>query len=202
MMKFILNWLAAAASLLGLYFTLRPPTGELSLRQIIIILLILIVFGVAAFRDIRDELRRSAKSYKSSAEINKYMHTMLTVGGRCEICSRDATWISDTHIYRLLQQKSKKGELTFLVHKTTPKIDALARLGAEVIEYGSIGFNPITRFTVVNAGNMASSYVAIGRKRPNEPHTIEELDSTHPSYSMAVDLIGSIRIAYDQFKNK
>jgi hypothetical protein len=73
MMKFLLNWLAAAASLLGLYFTLLPPTGELSLRQIIIILVILIVFGVAAFRDIRDELRRSAKSYKSSAEINKYL---------------------------------------------------------------------------------------------------------------------------------
>lgn len=130
------------------------------------------------------------------------MHAMLKNSGRCEICSRDASWISNTQIYRLLQQKSKKGELTFLVHRTTPELDALAKNGAEVIEYGSIGFDPITRFTVVNSGNKASSYVAIGRKRPNEPHTIEELDSAHPTYSMAVDLIGSIRIAHDQFKNK
>lgn len=201
-MKFFLNWLAAAASLLGLYFTLRPPTSELSIIQIIIISIVLAVFGIAAYRDIRDEIRRSAKTYKNTAEINKYMHAMLKNSGRCEICSRDASWISDDHIYTLLQQKSGKGELTFLVHKATPELNALAKNGAEIIEYGQIGFKPITRFTVVNAGNKASSYVAIGRKRPNEPHTIEELDSAHPTYSLAVDLINSIRVAYDKFKNK
>lgn len=201
-MKFLLNWLAAAASLLGLYFTLRPPAGELTIKQILVISVVLIVFGIAAIRDIREELKRSAKSYKNSTAINNYMHAMLRDSGRCEICSRDASWIGDHCIYELLKIKSTKGELTFLVHKTTPELEALAKLGAEIIEYGPIGFNPITRFTVVNAGNKASSYVAIGRKKPNELHTIEELDSTHPTYSMAVDLIGSIRIANDQFNKK
>lgn len=201
-MKSLLNWLAAAASLLGLFFTLSPKTGDLSQKQILFIALVIAVFGIAAVRDIRDELKRSAKSYKNAAAINKYMHTMLKDSGRCEICSRDASWISESSIYDILQRKSQKHELTFLVHKTTPELEALEKSGAEIIEYGPIGFDPITRFTVVNAGNKASSYVAVERKRPNEPHTIEELDSTHPTYSMAVDLIGSIRVAHDQFKNK
>jgi hypothetical protein len=201
-MRFLLNWAAAAASLLGLYFTLLPKEGDLTTKQITIIFIVVIVFAVAAFIDIRAELRRSAKSYKTQAKINKYMLTMLENSGRCEICSRDASWITDPSIYKILQSKSKKGELTFLVHKSTPEIDDLAKSGAEVIEYGAIGFDPITRFTVVNAGNKAASYVAIGRKRPHEPHTIEEVDSTHPTYSLAIDLIGSIRIAHAKHKAK
>lgn len=199
-MKSLLNWLAAAASLVGLFFTLQPLSGTLSLWQITFLIVVTVVFGVAAFRDIREESRRSAKSYKDSAAINDYMHAMFRDSGRCEICSRDASWIAEKRIYALLEGKARRGELTFLVHKSTPELQALSALGAEVIEYGSIGFEPVTRFTIANAGNHASSYVAIGRQKPNEPHTIEELDSSHPTYSMALDLIRSIKAANDQFK--
>ena len=197
-MKSILNWLAAAASLIGLFFTLRPPDGGLSAMQIVFVSLIVVVFGFAAFSDIRNERRRGAKKYENAADINTYMYNMLNKSGKCEICSRDASWIADKRIYALLQQKASRGELTFLVHHSTNEIRTLAQLGAEVIEYGALGFDPVTRFTVVNAGNPASSYVAIGRKKPNEPHIIEELDSSHPTYSMARDLILSIRAANDQ----
>ncbi|MBC7705454.1 MAG: hypothetical protein H7274_16095 [Rhodoferax sp.] len=199
-MKALLNWLAAAASLAGLFFTLRPPVGAMTPLQIGFLITVALVFGFAAFRDISDERRRAAKAYQSPAEINEYMHAMLRDSGRCEICSRDASWITDKRIYALLEGKAKRGELTFLVHMSTPQLEALARLGAELIVYGPLGFDPVTRFTVVNSGNQASSYVAIGRKKPNEPHTIEELDSSHPTYSMALDLIRSIRAANDQLK--
>ena len=199
-MKSFLNWLAAAASLAGLFFTLRPPAESLTPLQITFLLVIAVVFGIAAFRDIRDERRRAAKSYATQAEIDNYMYAMLRDSGRCDICSRDASWITNVRIYTLLEGKAKRGELTFLVHKSTPKLEALATLGAEVIVYGPLGFDPVTRFTVANLGNHSSSYVAIGRKKPNEPHTIEELDSSHPTYSMALDLIRSIRAANDQLK--
>lgn len=199
-MKSLLNWLAAAASLVGLFFTLRPPAGALTPFQITFLLAVTLVFGFAAFRDIRDERRRAAKTYESQAAINDYMYAMLRNSGRCEICSRDASWITNKRIYALLEGKAKRGELTFLVHKSTPELEALANLGAEVIVYGPLGFDPVTRFTVANSGNQASSYVAIGRRKPNEPHTIEELDSSHPTYSMALDLIRSIRAANDQLK--
>lgn len=199
-MKSLLNWLAAAASLAGLYLALRPPAETLTASQVVTLLVIFVVFAVAAFRDIRDEKRRAAKVYNSQLEIDNYMHALLQGSGRCEICSRDASWISDKRIYALLQGKAKRGELTFLVHKSTPELEKLAGLGAELVVYGSLGFDPITRFTVANAGNSASSYVAIGRKKPNEPHTIEELDSSHPTYSMAIDLIRSIKAAHAQIK--
>ena len=199
-MKSLLNWIAAAASLVGLFFTLRPPAGELTVFQFSFLLVVTVLFGFAAFRDIRDEHRRAAKTYKGQTEINDYMHTMLRDSGRCEICSRDASWIKNNRLYSLLQGKAKRGELTFFVHTSTPELEALKRLGAEVLVYGRIGFDPVTRFTVVNSGNPASSYVAVGRKKPNERHTIEELDSSHPTYSMAVDLIRSIRAANDQLK--
>ena len=192
--------MAAAASLIGLFFTLKPLSGDLTPWQTVFLVVVLLVFGVAAVRDVCEERRRSAKSYKDPAAINKYMHAVLRDSGRCEICSRDASWISEKRIYSLLQGKARRGELTFLVHKITPKVEALADLGAEVITYGSLGFDPVTRFTVVNAGNSASSYVAIGRQKPNESHTIEELDSSHPTYYMALDLIRFLKAANDQFK--
>lgn len=195
-MKSILNWLAAAASLIGLFFTLRPPHGSLTQGQVAFVALTVLVFGLAALKDIRDEQKRSAKKYRNTAEINAYMYAMLQNSGKCEICSRDASWISERRIYLLLEDKASRRELTFLVHQTTPEIQALATRGAEVIVYGALGFDPVTRFTVVNAGNPTSSYVAIGRKKPNEPHVIEELDSGHPTYSMARDLIRSIRAAH------
>lgn len=199
-MKSILNWLAAAASLAGLFLTLRPLTGSLTLFQVVTLAVIALVFAFAAIRDIRDERKRTAKTYKSQAEINDYMLALLRDNGRCEICSRDASWITDKRIYTLLQRKAKLGELTFLVHKSTTELEALAKLGAEIVVYGPLGFDPVTRFTVANSGNQASAYVAIGRKKPNEPHTIEELDSSHPTYSMAIDLITTIRAAHAQLK--
>ncbi|HHA2973340.1 TPA: hypothetical protein ACOFD8_004450 [Stenotrophomonas maltophilia] len=201
-MRSILSWLAAAASLIGLFFTLRPVRGDYSPGQILIIFLILLVFVWAAVADLMEARRRAAKKYKSQEKINNYMHEMLKGAGRCEICSRDASWISDERIYSLLKGKASRGELTFLVHHSTKEVAGLGALGAEVIEYGVLGFEPVTRFTVVNAGNMVSSYVAVGRKKPNEPHIIEELDSSHPTYSMAQDLVRSIRAANDQFKKK
>jgi hypothetical protein len=198
--KSLLNWLAAAASLAGLFLTLRPAAGSLTAFQVATLAAIALIFGAAAVRDIRDERRRAAKTYKNQPQINDYMHALLRDSGRCEICSRDASWISEQRIYTLLQDKAKRGELTFLVHKSTPELERLAELGAELIVYGPLGFDPVTRFTVANSGNQASSYVAIGRKKPNEPHTIEELDSSHPTYSMAVDLIRSIRAAHAQLK--
>lgn len=198
-MKSILTWLAAAASLIGLFFTLLPPAGALSPTQIGIVILIVIIFGAAAFTDIREERKRAAKRYKDATAVNDYMYAMLRNSGKCEICSRDASWVSEKRIYTLLEGKASRGELTFLVHHSTPELQALATLGAEVIEYGALGFDPVTRFTVVNAGNQASSYVAIGHRKPNEPHIIEELDSSHPTHSMARDLVRSIRAANDQF---
>jgi hypothetical protein len=199
-MKSLLNWLAAAASLIGLFFTLRPPGGDggLSSTQIGVVSFIVFIFVIAALSEIRKERQRSGKKYRSAAKINSYMHKMLRNSGKCEICSRDASWIADKLIFPLLKEKAAHGELTFLVQHATPELKSLATLGAEVIEYGTVGFDQVTRFTVVNAGNPASSYVAIGRKKPNEPHIIEELDSSHPTYSMARDLIRFIRAAHDQ----
>ncbi|MGA6180921.1 hypothetical protein ACPEH1_07355 [Stenotrophomonas sp. NPDC077421] len=198
-MKSLLNWLAAAASLIGLFFTLNPFSERLSSLQILIIAAIVIVFGAAATFDVKEELRRAIKKYKTTAEINTYMHEMLRNSGKCEICSRDASWISDKRIFSLLQSKASRSELTFLVHRRTPELDQLASLGAEVIAYGVFGFEPMTRFTVANAGNDSSSYVAIGHRKPNEAHVIEELDSSHPTYSMARDLIRAIRATNDKY---
>lgn len=201
-MKSFLNWLAAAASLVGLFFTLTPPSSSLSAWQILFLALVIIVFGGAAFMDIRSDLKKAAKKYKSQDEINNYMYDMLKNSGACEVCSRDATWVSVDRIFVLLQEKATKKELTFLVHTKNSTIKRLEGLGASVIEYGKLGFDPITRFTIVNSGNPNSSYVAIGRKRLNEPHTIEELDGSHPTYSMAADLIRSVKLANDLAKKR
>lgn len=199
-MKSILNWLAAAASLIGLFFTLYPATEVLTPWKVTVLVVIVLVFLFFAVTDIKAERKNSAKSYDTDQDINNYMFDMLKNSGKCEICSRDASWISDKRINRLLIEKAKNNELTFLVHEITKALKTLEQQGATVIEYGALGFDPIARFTVVNSGNHASSYVAIGRRKPNGPHVIEEMDSSHPTYSMAVDLIRIVKIANAKIK--
>lgn len=198
-MKSLINWLAAAASIVGLYLTIIPKQ-PLTQWQLFFLAIIAIVFVIAALIDLRDERKKLPKKYKSKDKINDYMYNMLKKSGACEICSRDASWIKDERIYPLLVEKSKNRELKFYVHTKTDKVNSLEANGAEVVEYGKFGFDPFTRFTIVNSGNYASSYVAIGKQKPNELHTIEELDSSHPTYSMAKDLIQSIRATNDNFK--
>lgn len=196
-MKPFLHWIAAAASLLGLFFTLRPNTNEFSAVQIICLIIIIFVFGAAAFSDLKEWHQYSRKKYSTSNKINNYMYSMLKKSGACEICSRDASWIAEERIMTLLEQKARKHELTFLVQQKTKSLKSLESLGAEIIEYGKLGFEPLTRFTIVNAGNKNSSYIAIGRQKPNDSHVIEELDSSSSTFLIAVDLIRSIRIAND-----
>jgi len=198
-MKSIINWLAAAATFVGLYLTVKPQQ-PLTHWQIFFIAIIVVVFVIAALLDIQNERKALPKKYKNKDKINNYMYNMLKMCGACEICSRDASWIKEDKIFPLLIEKSKNKELTLYVHTKTKDVKTLEEHGAEVVEYGRFGFEPFTRFTIVNSGNHASSYVAIGKKKPNEPHVIEELDSSHPTYSMAKDLIQSIKATNDNFK--
>lgn len=198
-MKSIINWLAAAASFVGLYLTVKPHQ-PLTHWQIFFMAIIVVVFVIAALLDIRNERKALPKKYKNKTKINDYMYNMLKKCGACEICSRDASWIKEDKIFPLLIEKSKNQELTLYVHTKTKDVTTLEKHGAEVVEYCKFGFEPFTRFTIVNSGNPASSYVAIGKQKPNEPHIIEELDSSHPTYSMAKDLIQSIKATNDNFK--
>ena len=93
-MKSIINWLAAAATFVGLYLTVKPQQ-PLTHWQIFFIAIIVFVFVIAAFLDIRNERNSLPKKYKSKAKINNYMYNMLKTGGACEICSRDASWIKE-----------------------------------------------------------------------------------------------------------
>lgn len=198
-MKSIINWLAAASSFIGLYLTVKPEQS-LTKWQLFFLAVTTVVFVIAALVDLRNERKSLPKKYRSKAKINKYMYNMLRKCGACEICSRDASWITDDRIFPLLTEKSKNRELKLYVHTKTEAVNILEKNGAEVVEYRKFGFEPFTRFTIVNSGNHASSYVAIGKQKPNEPHTIEELDSSHPTYSMAKDLIQSIKATNDNFK--
>lgn len=197
-MKPFLNWAAALASIIGLFFTLKPNFSEFSAWQIVGLTIAILIFIGAALSDLKDTYRLSKKKYPNKKKINNYMHSMLKTAGACEICSRDASWILEDRIMKLLEDKARRGELTFLVHQKTEELKKLETLGAKVIDYGKLGFDPLTRFTIVNANNKNSSYVAIGQQRPNESHIIEELDSSNPTFSIAVDLINSIKAAYDK----
>lgn len=194
MLKSIINWLSAYASFAGLYFAVKPEQS-LTKWQLFFLAILTVVFIRASLVDLWNEKKSLPKKYQSKTEIINYMYNMLKKCGVCEICSRDASWITDSKIYNLLIEKSKKKELKLYVHTKTKNVNDLEKNGAEVIDYGKFGFDPLTRFTIVNSGNHACSYVAIGKQKPNEPHIIEELDSSHPTYSMAKDLIQSINVA-------
>ncbi|ASJ76207.1 hypothetical protein [Granulosicoccus antarcticus] len=192
-MAYVLSWLSAVASFIGLGVALQTPIENLSGWKLVLLIVVILVFGISAIYDAWKNYKSKPKKYRNEKKINEYMYSILADGGRCEICSRDASWIEDDKIFDMLKNKASRGELVFFLHQKTDKIMQLTELGADLYIYGDQKFEPLTRFTIVNSGNRASSFLAIGRKKPNEPHVIEELDSSHPTYSLALDLLSTIK---------
>jgi hypothetical protein len=140
---------ASCASILGLYFTLTPATGD---RPWWHWSLLTFVVGVSIFlivQEIIDHQRSAPRVYRSQRRINSFMRRWVSSGGRVVIFSRDMSWAQAQPIRQLLLEKAERNELTVCVEHSIPLTDELDRRGARIIPYGVLGHVPRSRFTIV-----------------------------------------------------
>jgi hypothetical protein len=192
MLRLLVTWLAAAASVFGLLVTLRPVEQALTGPQGAALALLGSVFLLAAYADIRDHLQRQPKKYKTDVEINAYMFRWISRGGRVVIFTRDHTWARDPKIRDLLSSKARRDELAICLPSETTLTRELRSEGAEIIVYPQLAYTPGSRFTIINDGRIADAAVAIGRQ-VNGEQVIEEFPIGDPVFAVTKDLVEVLR---------
>src|SRR4051812_48363730 len=120
MFRISLSWIAAGASVVGVFLTVWPSDKPLSATQGAILTTIVFVFLLAAFADFREHLKRRPHRYKEDREINKYMFEWIARGGRVVIFTRDHTWANDQQMRDLLVAKARRSELALCLPVETP----------------------------------------------------------------------------------
>jgi hypothetical protein len=192
MLRLALTWLAAAASVFGLLYTVRPTGNPLTGTQGAALALLGSMFVLAAYSDIRDHLRRRPKRYKTDAEIKAYMFRWISKGGRSVIFTRDHTWARSPEIKELLFAKARRSELAICLPSDTELTSALRSVGAEIIAYPHLEYTPGARFTIINDGRIADAAVAIGRQ-VDGVQLIEEFSAGDAVFAVPKDLVEVLR---------
>lgn len=176
-----------ATAIAVLFFSSEPPGRPTKAALWALIALAAFV----ALADTWQFFKTRPKTYKpSSKEIVDYLVNWLGKGGRTAVFTRDMSWASGAAEYSL-KSKATKGELMLCVGRRTSLIDELVRLGAAVYDYSAIGFEPESRFTIIDYKKFGSR-VAIGVVEETK-HVIREFDRADEAVmSLARDMVGLI----------
>ncbi|OEH85561.1 hypothetical protein BHU72_15070 [Desulfuribacillus stibiiarsenatis] len=182
---------ASFASLIGLAVTLRTVGQTFTTFQQLLISGAIIFFLINIYLEYKD----SPKIYRKEKDINEYMYSWISRGGRVAIFTRDMTWAKQENIKALLFNKAANNELAIYLPEVTPKIssflDELESLGAELYQYPELDLVPESRFTIINK-DRNDARVAVGRT-VNGKHVIEEYDmGGHPVFFLANDITKAI----------
>ncbi len=184
----IIIQVSAITSILGLYFTLQPPTADQPWWHSLVIAVAIIFSFFLAGREIVNYVRNAPKVYRSSRKIKSYMRKWISSGGRVVIFSRDMSWAGDEATRQILLEKARRDELTVCVERSIPLTDDLRQSGARIVTYEALGHVPRSRFTIVDF-DRDGARVAVGVPVQNR-HVIQEFRSgDHPYFAVAEDLV-------------
>ena len=140
-MKTIITAIGTFASIIGLAFISTIPLWS----RILIGFFGLVCLGVLIF-DYYNNDRSNERICHSPGEIKTAMLDLIRTQGKICIMSRDLTWVDKD----VEKQIAKKGpSITIFVESSTDLTKRLSKSGVIIKLYGSKGFEPTSRFTVI-----------------------------------------------------
>lgn len=122
--------------------------------------------------------RKHLKVCKSKEETREFMFKWIQTEGKVCVMSRDLSWV-DPDMENMMGRK--KDSLIVFVQKKTPLTDRLENRGVVIHDYGWLGFEPQSRFTIIRC-NRQERQIAIANtkstlaKKKNYRHTIYQTD--------------------------
>lgn len=187
-------WLAAAASVIGVFYTIGAANKELSLFYGFLIALSAVLYVALFVLDIWDYWKNRIRSYEDESEIKEYLWNWISKGGQVVIFTHDMSWACDEGIKKMLFDKARMAELSIILPKQTALTCDLENAGANIYSYESINYVPQSRFTIIHKDRF-DAQVAIGRKdKLNGKHIIEEFAlGEHPVFAVANDLVEIVK---------
>lgn len=168
---------------------------------------IVMVIGLGCFAYLIIDDYKSQKSNekicKSDKEIKDTMQALIKTQGKICIVSRDLSWVDED----IEQSIIKKGNnIRIFAEHEIELTKRLENSGVEMRYYGALGFNPISRFTVIRYNRdtrqvaIANTQNSIHRNRHSFEHIIYETGENNCKQdkwinSLAMDIIELCEIA-------
>ncbi|MFJ2110304.1 hypothetical protein ACIOHH_37830 [Streptomyces microflavus] len=147
---------------------------------------------LASYRQVWSSERRNSPAVVGSGDtIARANYAWLKQPGRMVVLTRDMSWFLDSASNGALKEKAESGELTLLVAVESANVRQLASLGAEIINYGSFGFTPKVRCTILRYG-ASDSKILIHKQKDGKIFFYESIPEDFPDYWLAQDLVDSI----------
>jgi hypothetical protein len=189
MIKNILSQIGSIASLCGLIFTLKTQNETFSGWQWFLVFISILLFLISIYLIVSEYLSNKPKVYTKKSDIRDYMYNWIKNGGRVVIFTRDMSWVNDDAMKNLLRNKSRSKECIICMPKKIDKVVEFEKEGATVIEYPSLDYTPLSRFTIINYGR-DDAKIAVGKSIESGKHLIEEFgNGEHPYFQVANDLV-------------
>lgn len=189
MIKNILSQIGSIASLCGLIFTLKTDQQSFGGWQWFLVFISILFFIISIYLIISEYLENMPKVFTKKSDIRDYMYNWIKDGGRVVIFTRDLSWVNDDEMRNLLRNKSRNKECIVCMPKKIDKVAEFENEGATVIEYPSLDYTPLSRFTIINYGR-DDAKIAVGKSIENGKHLIEEFgNGEHPYFQVANDLV-------------
>ncbi|NDV42387.1 hypothetical protein [Flagellimonas sediminis] len=189
MIKNILSQIGSIASLCGLIFSLKTDQQSFGGWQWFLVFISILFFIVSIYLIVSEYLSNKPKMYTKKSDIRDYMYNWIKNGGRVVIFTRDMSWVNDEEMKNLLRNKSRGKECIICMPNKIDKVVEFESEGATVIEYSSLDYTPLSRFTITNYGRYDAK-IAVGKSLGNGKHLIEEFgNGEHPYFQVANDLV-------------
>jgi len=186
------GWISILLGLIGLWVTFNPDITQFSIFQVVLLTITVLGILFMIYWDIYSHLKRRPKLYRTTKQIDQYMHNWISQRGRVLIFTRDMSWAASQDIKKLLMDKAVRRELEICLPEPIPLTTELAAAGAEVFTYKSFNDSPYSRFTIIRYGK-ADARIAIGRN-VDGLHRIDEYSyGSDPVFSIAYDLVRLVK---------
>jgi hypothetical protein len=155
----------------------------------VLVFAVLLLTASVVLSELRAWRRSKPMQYPTPEKIRDFMFRWISTEGRVVIHTRDMSWAGqEARIAELLRAKAESGELTICLPHRIPLTDDLEQIGAHVLTYARLGFEPRSRFTIVRHGR-EDAQVAIGRQ-VHGVHTIATYSlGEHSVFALAEDLV-------------
>ncbi|AZQ57896.1 hypothetical protein EJ994_03400 [Maribacter sp. MJ134] len=189
MIKNILSQVGSIASLFGLIFTLKSDQQTFGGLEWFLLFASFFLCFVSIYLLVIEYTSNKPQVYKNKSDIRDYMFDWIKNGGRVVIFTRDMSWVNDDEMKNLLRNKSRNRECIICMPKKIDKAVELENEGAIIIEYPSLDYTPLSRFTIINYGR-DDAKIAVGKSIDSGKHLIEEFgNGEHPFFQVANDLV-------------
>lgn len=202
---FVITFVITVSGLIRIWWFDTPSEKVPYLGQLIGVTIGEVCFGVVSlFYDLFGIRRKGTEEpkepegqlFETDEQINQFMKEFIAKGSTVDIFSTKLSWVAADKSVEdfLIEHVSKGNEIWIYLPELNTTARRLQQANVKVVTYGALGFEPTTRFTLINRDVAGSRVLVVGSGVKPQYRIREFNDRDHPKVvAMARDMTTILR---------